>query len=216
MRSLFSYRAKRGGRHRPQPRCSPSTRLPITMSGGSVHRGGKSAPRRQSPVRGASSRLPPPRRIPAHSHPLYRQLLQFTGRRFCIHKSTLRDVPIREWCNKIHPYFWNINFCLQRNIFFYQLPSQLARFWRALRRAGQRGPRHAAGTLITSPHRKTSQTPATAARCFSAEESKICTTRGKMGENRNFLCPYFFKKTQKTISNSLANITQMASLLHPC
>lgn len=84
------------------------------------------------------------------------------------------------------------NLLFAKKHFFYQLPSQLERFWRALRRAGQRGPRHAAGTLITSPHQKPFQTPATAARCFSAEESKIRTTRGKMGENRNFLCPYFF------------------------
>jgi len=75
-------------------------------------------PASRSPAQGASSQLPQPGRVPAHSHPPYRPRLWVTHCCFCIHKSTLYNVPSWERCNKIHSYYWNINTCLQRNVFF--------------------------------------------------------------------------------------------------
>lgn len=149
-------------------------------------------PARNSLAQGASSQLQQLRHIPAHSHPLYRQLLWFTCCRSCIHKSTLRNAPIREWRNKTHAYYWNSNVCLQRNCLF---PSWLPQCWRTLDVTRQR-------RLLCSteadyiPTQQTLPNAATAAQCFSAEESRILATRGKMGDNRNFLRPYL-KKAHK-------------------
>lgn len=148
-------------------------------------------PDRNSPARGASSQLPQLRHIPAHSHPLYRQLLWFTCCRSCIHKSTLRNAPIRERRNKTHAYYWNSNVCLQRNCLF---PSWLPQCWRTSHITRQR--RLLGSTEVDYiPTQQTLPNTATAAQCFSADESRILATRGKKGDNRNFLRPYLKKPT---------------------
>lgn len=50
--------------------------------------------------------------------PPYQWLLQFSCRRHCIHKSILWNAPIRERCNKIHLYYWNINYVCKETGFF--------------------------------------------------------------------------------------------------
>lgn len=51
--------------------------------------------------------------------PPYQWLLQFSCRRLCIHKSNLWNAPIQEQCNKIHLYYWNINYVCKETVFFF-------------------------------------------------------------------------------------------------
>lgn len=71
--------------------------------------------------------------------PPHQWLLQFSCCRLCIHKSTLWNAPIQEQCNKIHLYYWNINYvCKETGFFFHELPSHLLQLCRAEHRTGQR------------------------------------------------------------------------------
>lgn len=54
--------------------------------------------------------------------PPYQWLLQFSCCRLCIHKSNLWNAPIREQCNKIHLYYWNINYVCKETVFFPRAP----------------------------------------------------------------------------------------------